>query len=268
VSRSIRPVRVNHVNLVVADYDESVRHFEARYGALFLKDLPQTAWHACLVDVGRVIFELFAPHEFFLHSRLGPHHIGIEYQADIDEVRAVLADHGIRVIRDLGVAVHTHPDDCFGVAFEFFDGHFHDNPALLDAEMRPAAYWRDEHRLGLTGLKGYTVVVREMAAARALLQSLFSCETVYDEPRQDIGARAVGLQVADAVLELLAPVEPLPDVAAMVEGIRSTIFGVRDIEQARRYFADAGVALVPGSAPGRLAVPAADNLGIRFEFAE
>ena len=70
------------------------------------------------------------------------------------------------------------------------------------------------------------------------------------------------------MLELLAPVEPLPRAVPIVEGIQSTIFGVRDLEQARRYFTEAGVTLVPGSAPGRLALPAEHNLGITFEFTE
>lgn len=268
VTSSIRPIRVNHVNVVVAGYSDSVHHFEALYGAQFLKDLPQDAWHACLVDVGRVIFELFAPHEFFLHSRFGAHHLGIEYQADVEEVRATFAEHGVRVIRDLGVAVHAHPADCFGVALEFYDGHFHDNPVLLDADMHPAAYWRDEHPLGLTGLTANTVFVRHMAPARAFFQSLFECDERYDEMRPDHGVHAVGLQVADSVLELVAATGSVPRSAPMTEGIESTVFGVRDLEQARDYFADAGVTLVPGSAPGRLAVPRRHNVGLSFEFSE
>jgi hypothetical protein len=70
----IRPVRVNHVNLVLEDYDASLAHLEALYGCRFLRELPQPNWHACLVDIGRVIFELFVPNDFFLHSRFGPHH--------------------------------------------------------------------------------------------------------------------------------------------------------------------------------------------------
>ena len=36
------------------------------------------------------------PHDFFLNSRFGPHHLGVEYQADVNEVREVIAAMGIR----------------------------------------------------------------------------------------------------------------------------------------------------------------------------
>ena len=46
-------------------------------------DLPQRELHACLIEIGRVIFELFVPHEFLTTVRYGPHYVGIEYQADV-----------------------------------------------------------------------------------------------------------------------------------------------------------------------------------------
>jgi hypothetical protein len=50
------------------------------------------------------------------------------------------------------------------------------------------------------------------------------------------------------------------------DGIRSTNFGCRDIDQLRRYFAERGVELIAGDAPGALAVPAEANLGAIFQF--
>ena len=41
-------------------------------------------------------------------------------------VRETLAARGIRIARDLDVAVHAHPADCHGVSLEFFDDSFHD----------------------------------------------------------------------------------------------------------------------------------------------
>jgi catechol 2,3-dioxygenase-like lactoylglutathione lyase family enzyme len=204
--------------------------------------------------------------------RYGPHYVGIEYQADIDEVRAAVAERGIRIVRDIGVALHTHPADCFGVSFEFYGGYFHDNDwPLLGGKMKSPDYWRDEHPLGLTGLKGYSVAVADIDAASAFFRSFLSAEPVYEAPRPAVAARALGVQVGDAVVELITPVGDGPlqrHLQRYGDGIRSTIFGCRDIEQTRRYFTERGVELVPGDAPGALAVPAESNLGAIFEFSE
>jgi hypothetical protein len=267
----IHPVRVNHLNMVLEDYDASVGHFEAMYGSLFLNDLPQDKWHACLIDIGRVIFEVFAPHDFFLHTRYGPHYLGIEYQANMDEVREVIAAKGIRVARELGVACHVDPRDCHGIAFEFYDGFFHDNDALTGGHMKPSEFWRDEHPLGLTGLVGYSVASPVEADAVAFFTSIFHCDVVHDEARPAAGARAVGLKVADAVLEVLVPTGagPVDDhLRRHGEGIRSTLFSVRDIHQARSYFRERGVELVPGLTPGAFTLPAEQNRGVVFEFVE
>jgi hypothetical protein len=269
--RTIRPVRVNHMNVVVEDFDASVAHFQKLYGADFLLDLPQREWHACLIEIGRVIFEIFTPPAFLLNMRYGPHYLGIEYQADMDEVRETIAAHGIRIARDIGVALHTHPADCLGVSFEFFGGFFHDNEAILGKPMKSAGYWRDEHPLGLTGLKGYTLAVADMDAAKGFLESFLGAEVAYEAARPAVAGRALGFQVGDAVLELVTPTgegELLRHLHRFGPGIRSTVFGTRDLEQARRYFIQRGAPLAPGSAPDSLAVPAEANLGLIFEFSE
>jgi catechol 2,3-dioxygenase-like lactoylglutathione lyase family enzyme len=268
----IRTIRVNHINVVLEDYDEMIDHYQQRFDGTNVLDLPQTTWHACLMDVGRVIFELFAPNEFFLHTRYGPHFIGIEYQVeDLDAAREVLAARGIRVARELGVALHSHPADCHGVSLELFGGHFHDNDDILTAPMQPAGYWRDEHPLGLTGLQGLTVAVTDLAMAVEDFRSVFECDVVLEEARPAVGGTAVGLRFADAVVELIAPDGDGPlrqHLLSHGEGIRSTVFGVRDLEQARGFLSDRGFELVLGAAPDTLAIPAEQNLGVIFEFAE
>jgi hypothetical protein len=77
--------------------------------------------------------------------------------------------------------------------------------------------------------------------------------------------------VADAVLEVVAPdgAGALRDELQRTgEGIRSTRFGVRDLDQAQRYLRALGIDLVEGIAPGVLAVPAERNVGVTFELAE
>lgn len=270
--RTIRPIRVNHMNVVVEDFDTSVAHFRKSYGAEFMLDLPQKEFHASLVEFGQVIFELFVPHDYLICSRYGPHYLGLEYQADMDAVRAAIADHDLRIVRDIGVALHTHPADGFGVSYEFYDGEFHmrDWP-LLGGPIKPAGYWRDEHPLGLTGLVGHSHAVWDIAAASAFLRSFLSAEPVYEEDRPTIAAHVQGLRVADGVIELVAPTgagalhQHLVDYG---QGIRSTILAVRDLDEARRWFTAHSIPTAYGDKPGRLTIPAEANLGLIFEFAE
>ncbi|HLM17151.1 MAG TPA: hypothetical protein VK549_04975 [Acidimicrobiia bacterium] len=267
----IRALRVEHLNIVHDDYEATVDHYQQLFGGVVVFDRLQPTWHACLMDVGGVLFEIFVPNEFFLHTRYGPHYLGVEYHVDdIAPVRETLAACGIRIARDLDVAVHTHPADCHGVSLEFFDDSFHANEALLDRPMPPAEYWRDEHPVGFTGLRGYTVGVWNLGRAVADFTAVLGHEVVYEERRSALGATGVGLLVGRAVLELVAPDGDGPlqqHLQEHGEGIRSTVFGVSDLDRVRSYFAARAVDLVPGTTPAMLAIPAAQNRGVIFEFA-
>ena len=152
MSNPIRSLRVEHLNLVHDDYDATVEHYRKLFGGVVVFDRLQPTWHGCLMDVGGVLFEIFVPNEFFLHTRDGPHYLGVEYQvADMAAVRETLAARGIRIARDLDVAVHAHAADCHGVSLKFFDDSFHDNEELLDRPMPAATYWRDDTRWGSPG---------------------------------------------------------------------------------------------------------------------
>src|SRR5262249_47034038 len=136
---------------------------------------------------------------------------------------------------------------------------------------QPLEYWRDEHPLGLMGLKAYTLAVSDMEAARKFVESFLSGEVKYDEARPAIGARAVGLQGADGILQLEAPTGDgalRREMELVGQGIRSTVFRTRSLEQAKRYFNDRKVPLIDGSAPGRFAVAPEANRGVLFEFSE
>ena len=270
--KGVRIERTSHMNIVVEDFDASVAHMKELYGAELILDLPTESWHACLVEIGNVILELFAPKDFIIVSRLGPHHLGVEYKADVDEARVAAADHGVRVIRELKVAFHGNPADALGVDYEFYAGSFHENdPPILSQPLKPASYWRDEHPLGVTGQKGYTHAVADLEEASRFLQSFLLATPRYEAERPALGARAVGLEVGDGIVELLAPSGPGPlqdELYRTGQGILSTVFSVRDVEQARRYFTERGTTVVDGTAPGSIAVAPEENRGIRFEFAE
>ena len=191
MSNPIRALRVEHLNIVHEDYEATVEHYRRLFGGVVVFDRLQPTWHACLMDVGGVLFEIFVPNNFFLHTRYGPHYLGVEYQvADMAAVRETLAARGIRIARDLDVAVHTHAADCHGVSLEFFDDSFHDNEDLLDRPLQPAAHWRDDHPLGFTGLRGYTVAVADMASALPDFQAVLEHDVLYEVRRGAIAMSA------------------------------------------------------------------------------
>ena len=269
---SIRPTLLNHMNLVLEEFQPSIDHFRRCYDAEFMVDIPNPETQAGLFEIGRTIFEIFVPRAWLLTARYGPHYIGVEYRANIEEVRAAIAERGIRIVRDIGLALHTHPEDTLGVAFEFYDGDFHwrEWDELGGRPIHPAEYWRD-HPLGITGLKCYTLAVEDLAPASAFLQDFLSAEVLYEAERPALAARAVGLKVADGVIELQAPEGPGELQRYLYrygEGIRSTVFQVRDIAAAGRFLAERGVETVPGAMEASLTVPASVNLGVIFEFAE
>ncbi len=94
----IRCGAMNHVNAVIDDFEQTVDLFTEVYGAQFLIDMPREEWHACLIAIGRVIFQVFSPHDTLLHARFGPHYVGIEYTVpNVDEARDATNARGIRI---------------------------------------------------------------------------------------------------------------------------------------------------------------------------
>jgi hypothetical protein len=84
-------------------------------------------------------------------------------------------------------------------------------------------------------------------------------------------ARVIGLKVADTVVELQTPTADGPlqlHLRRYGDGIRSTVFGVKDLAQAQAHFAEHNLTPIPGGAPNTIAIPAEANLGLIFEFAE
>jgi len=269
-----KTLHMNHINAMVEDYEKSVGHLCDLFGAQFNRDLPGDHWHACLITIGGVMFELFAPLEYLLHARLGPHYVGVEYQvADVDQARIETQARDMRVIRELGVAIHVHPAEAFGVAWEFFGRSFHDDPPAVPyvQPLKSAEYWRDEHPLGCTGLKRYSVAVSDLESATRFLEDFLGATQIYEEPRPAVAAQAVGFTLADTVAELISPIGAGPIerfLARYGDGIRSTVFAVRDLDQANRYFAERGVVLHPGDAPDSVAIAPQETAGLLFEFSE
>lgn len=278
---SIQPLRLNHMNVVLQDADAALRHVQEKYDAELVADIPKAEYHAFLFATGGVLFEAFCPNVYLLNARYGPHYLGVEYQADMDVVVQAVAERKMRIVRESrferdlagnpGYALHTHPADGFGVSYEFYHDDFHTwNWPALGGTIKPAADW-SSHPLGLTGQKGYTHAVADIDAASAFLQSFLCAEPVFEVDRPAIGARAIGLRVADIIVELQTPTgggELADHLYRYGDGIRSTVFGVANIDEAKHYLAGHGISSIAGGALGSISIPAESNLGLIFEFAE
>jgi len=270
MKRSVPCRKTSHTNIVVENLDASVKQLEDVFGGSFMLDLPGENWHACLIEVGGLIVELFEPQHFLLHGRIGPHYLGLEYEADLAAARAAIADHGIRIIRDIGQAVHTDPGDCFGVDYEFFGGSFYGPDAPhVKTRTRTPEHWA-AHPVGYAGLVGYTHAVVDIDAASGFLQSFLGAKPVYETERSGLQARAIGLEIANAICELVSPNGDGPLMREMLvqgQGLRSTVYRVQSVAATRAYLEEKGLRVSDGTAPGSIAVDPRDNLGIRFEFA-
>jgi catechol 2,3-dioxygenase-like lactoylglutathione lyase family enzyme len=268
-------LHMNHINAVVEHFDESVAHFTSAYGAQFNFDMPGEHWHAYLMTIGGTMFQIFVPHQYILHARMGPYYVGIEYKIpDVEAARQEVLRRDMRIVRELGEAFHMHPAEAFGVSWEFYHSSFQDPaeaPIPYPEPIWSAEHWRDENPLGFTGLKRYSVVVGDLAAATEFATGFLGATERYREDRPGVAVEAVGFELADTTLELLSPTGP-GEIASFLgrygDGIRSTVFAVADLEVARAHLLAKGLRLLDGDAPGAIAVDPRDNLGLLFEFSE
>ncbi|MCU4182849.1 VOC family protein [Acidiferrimicrobium sp. IK] len=269
---AVSPLHMNHINLVAEDLSASNGQLMDLLGARLNTNLPSEEWLASLVTIGGTLFEVFAPRHFLLNARYGPHYVGIEFEVpDIDHARRAARAQGLRVIRELGVAFHVHPGEAFGIAFEFYEGNFHSspNPTWMEQLKAPAHF--AAHPIGYVGLKRWSVAVGDLAAAAAFFRDFLGAEPAYQAQRAGPGASVVGLHLGGTVVELLAPTGPgrIGDhLARYGDGIRSTVFQVRDLDDARRYFQTRGVGTEAGDDEDAFALPIGATRGVRFEFSE
>ena len=273
-------LKLNHVNAIVDGYQSALDHFVGTLGFQF--NLRVTAAgegvDACLVSLGPVMFEFFAPRQRTergqgrLLALYGDHYIGAEYQVpDVASARAACDALDIRILHDMGQVLFTHPRDSLGVSWELWEGDWHaPRPEFSDfSPVLPPTYWRDDHPLGVTGLACLRLAVPELAAAVDFFDRVFGAAVQYREARPPVGAEAAGVHVGDTVIELLAPTGAgaLADYLERYgPRVRSTVFEVDDLERAERHLEHVGVPLVDGDdAKSRLLAPE-HNHGLRMEL--
>jgi catechol 2,3-dioxygenase-like lactoylglutathione lyase family enzyme len=271
---SVECLAFNHINLVLEDFDLAVAHFERVYGAQFVMDLPQPEWHAALLHFGRVLAEIFVSDQYLLQARYGPHFVGLEYQvADLAAAKRAVEARGIRIVRDIGAAFHTHPADCFGVAFEFFEGNFYTDKTINWLEpLKPATYWRDENPLAYVGLDHYSIAVRDLPAASDFLQGLLGAvPSPANASLSGANATVQRLTLADTTVELVSPsgAGSIEDhLNRYGDGIRSMTLKVVSLARAREHLDSVGIQALEDDDRATLIVPAAQNCGLLFELSE
>lgn len=279
---AIKLLKLNHINAIVDGHQSSLDHFVDRLGLQLNMLIPDRGdgTEACLVSLGDVMFELFAPKERGergqgrLLDLYGDHYIGAEYQVpDVEACRAVCAAQGVRILNDVGPFFFTHPRDFFGASWELWDGDWHiDHPDIAEfTSVLPASYWRDEHPLGITGLACIRAAVDDLPAAVARYESVFGATVLYREARPAIAAEAVGLSLADTTIELLAPTGD-GEIAAFLERygprIRSTVFAVADRGRASGHLDSLGIPLLAGDDDRSRLLDPEHNHGLRFEITD
>jgi hypothetical protein len=264
---------VNHMNFAVDDFDEARYRLGQTVDAQFVMDIPRPEWHAGLVYFAGVIVELFAPTEGLLTSRYGPHYVGLEFQIpDVDEARTLLRDKGIRLVRDIGVAIHTHPADCHGIAFEFFNGNFHTDPDIpWDEPLAPRERWSEQHPMRIAGMGHYTLATADVAATSDFLR-WFGGGEIGDAVAYP-GANAEGRRVrlGDTIVEVVAPMGAGPMAEQLYRygpGIRSLTLTVADVAAAEAHLHGLKVSVLSGDREGSIAFDASPTGGLRIELSE
>ena len=266
-------IHPNHINAIVDGYEASIEHFRDRIGFTLDKRIPDSGdgTDACLMTLGGVMFEFFAPKERGergqgrLLNKFGDHYIGIEYHVpDVTSAREFANEQGVRIINDLGAAFFTYPGHSVGIAFEIYDGDFKDLA-------QPAGYWENQHPLGLTGLARLTVACENVEAAVARFHELAEFSEIGPVSRPKAAAKGVQLQVGTIVWEMLEPTGdgPMADYLGRYGGrIRSSVFKANSLSEVEKHLSAQGFDLVPGDADDALAINPAQNKNLLFEFTE
>ena len=181
-------------------------------------------------------------------EKYGPHVHNIAfYVENAPALAARLAEAGVRTT-DGGTANNTvfaHPKDTPAM-LEFYDPGDPARAILNDPRFSPHwpplrdDFWPRRHQLGLERLSHITVVVRDLAAARAFYVDVLDSVPLDDQESSVADADAGFVMVGeDTVLELVHPRDPSSTAARELDSVGECVIGVtfkvRDIEQASEH---------------------------------
>jgi hypothetical protein len=273
-----------HMMHVVDDFDEAEARFDALFSPLTYSpkrwsDLDKR-WASLALIGSDFVLELMEPSRApedqdspipKFRRRFGCHlHSYAWYvdRADLATLFERLRPAGIRiaipgrgligpeeVVEDLGY-FFTHPKDTFG-QIEFMgmapEGHpgdprFEPGPDSESGRESEsgwsAAFWRDEHPLGIVRTSHLTTAVADLERARFVYGELLE-GNLFHEHRDDERESAFVLVGSDSVVELAHPITTESrlgqDLAANGELPHAITFTVRDLDAAERHIENVGM---------------------------
>jgi extradiol dioxygenase family protein len=235
-------------------YDEvfAVNRFYHGYEKLAGRD-------ASLIAIGEVIMEPMSPAKVEnlknpsvkkFHDRFGQHFHSIAwYVDDVQAISTRLDEHNYRLFDIVGkqvkpphkaTAIWTHPRETPGQLEFALYGDFTPDP-----RMKPdwsAAYWRDQHPLGIERASHITLVVRDLPATRRLYVDVLGGKLIHEEV---IAGRKQSAYVAigeDSVVEIAQPLDTASaearDLEKNGEGVHALTFKTRDLRKASEFLRD------------------------------
>jgi catechol 2,3-dioxygenase-like lactoylglutathione lyase family enzyme len=276
---SIQVEKLIHINQVLGDFDGANRFYHDVFGALEYMNSyhPQEERDASLFLIGDTCIELFSPRtETSLLGRqlkrFGDSWHSFEWRVpDLELAKAALEERGIRLGSYYpGGFLMTHPKDTHGMILEICPLEMANDPRLEpDWSDSP---WREDHPMRIQGLNCMSVAVRDLDSATEFLVDLVRAEPVYEIERSEIQGRAMGLRVADHVIELVEPIGSDGAVTAYIDTfgprLRSIHFQVADLPAAENHLNSHGLRTAPGDFKGATAIDPADNYGVLWQFTE
>ncbi|OBH05909.1 VOC family protein [Mycobacterium sp. E1747] len=275
---------IQHLNFVVEDYAGAQQHFTENIGAVLNWELlppnrPDDV-SASLITLGPTLFEIFGPEPDSTNGVAqilrdkGPGFIGIEWGVtDLQAAKDALKEHGVGIRYEPkkkyypGMWFVSEPDDLFGLALECYIGTWYTSelpPGMKGVTPQP--YWRDEHPLGIHGVRNFTVAVDDTDLAAKRWQGLTGATEVTCGPSADNGVRY--FTAANTIMGL---VSGATDSAAgeyvdrRGESIYSVTFAVEDPARVVKHLT-ANSVIAEQVSDAVVVVPAATNYGVRLEF--
>lgn len=182
------------------------------------------------------------------YARFGQHFHSIAWYVDsIKEVWAALSRHHLHLYDITGKlvteperthAVWTHPKETHGLLEFITAGSFDVHDVRLHANWS-AAFWRDQHPLGIEQTSHVTVLVRDLQAAQTLYQDILGGKLIHAE--ETAGQKkslffAVG---EDTIIEAAQPLSATSpegrELQQAGEGLYAVTFKTKDITQAADF---------------------------------
>ena len=283
--------RLYHVIHVTSDFEAADRWYHDVFSPQsFYKGYHKVAMRdASLLAIGDLVMEPLAPRAgvagversalYKFRERFGQRlHSIAWYVPDAGAVYERLKEHKVRMLGEGGGplegapkrgGIFTHPRDTFG------QHEFAVPGGAPDPRLQPGwstAFWRDQHLLGIERASHVTVVVRDLAKAKAFYAGVLGGRLLHEGDSSEDRALKAFLFIGEAtVVELAQPLSDEgrlgKDLAQNGEIIHSVTFKVRDVAKAEAFLKGNGMRLQERR-PDSFILDPADSFGAVFGFTQ